>query len=86
MLDAIRNELLEFIEYLEANDLGSKHVNYRLREWIFARQRYWGEPVPVIHMEDGTTKVLDEGELNEDLCKSRGINREFKNSIRSWNG
>ena len=47
----------KMIEYLEENHLGEKKVNYRLREWIFARQRYWGEPVPVIHMEDGTIKI-----------------------------
>ena len=38
-------------------------VNYRLRDWIFARQRYWGEPVPIIHFEDGTMKALDEKDL-----------------------
>jgi len=38
-------------------------VNYRLREWIFARQRYWGEPIPVVHFEDGTTKALSDNEL-----------------------
>ena len=40
-----------------------KTVNYRLREWIFARQRYWGEPIPVVHFEDGTTKALKDEEL-----------------------
>ncbi len=38
-------------------------VNYRLREWIFARQRYWGEPIPVVHFEDGSTKTLKDEEL-----------------------
>lgn len=38
-------------------------VNYRLRDWIFARQRYWGEPVPVVHMEDGTILPLKDSEL-----------------------
>ena len=38
-------------------------VNYRLREWIFARQRYWGEPIPVVHFEDGTTQILKDEEL-----------------------
>lgn len=38
-------------------------VNYKLREWIFARQRYWGEPVPIVHFEDGTTKALKDDEL-----------------------
>ena len=49
----------KMIEWLENNKLGSKHVNYRLREWIFARQRYWGEPIPVIHLENGKD-VLDD--------------------------
>ena len=40
-----------------------KKVNYRLREWIFARQRYWGEPIPIIHMEDGDTIALSEKDL-----------------------
>ena len=53
----------KMIEYLEENHLGEKKVNYRLREWIFARQRYWGEPVPVIHMEDGTIKLVPDEDL-----------------------
>jgi len=40
-----------------------KTVNYHFREWIFARQRYWGEPVPVVHMENGEIHVLDDEEL-----------------------
>ncbi len=43
--------------------VGKKKVNYKFREWIFARQRYWGEPVPVVHMEDGTIHVLSDEEL-----------------------
>jgi len=43
--------------------VGRKKVNYRLREWIFARQRYWGEPIPVIHLEDGKTIVLADEDL-----------------------
>lgn len=43
--------------------VGREKVNYRLREWIFARQRYWGEPIPVVHFEDGTSKVLSDDEL-----------------------
>ena len=53
----------EMLKFLKEKKCGIKKVNYRLRDWIFARQRYWGEPVPVIHMEDGTTKVLDDSEL-----------------------
>ena len=60
-LDGLNKEdaINKMIEWLEENKLGSKHVNYRLREWIFARQRYWGEPIPVIHLENGKD-VLDE--------------------------
>ena len=51
------------IKYLEEKGCGKKKINYRIREWIFARQRYWGEPVPVVHMEDGTIHVLSDEEL-----------------------
>ena len=51
------------IEWLESKGIGKKKINYKLREWIFARQRYWGEPIPVIHYEDGTVGVLDDGDL-----------------------
>ncbi|MBQ2408945.1 MAG: leucine--tRNA ligase [Bacilli bacterium] len=51
------------IKWLEDNKIGTKKVNYRLREWIFARQRYWGEPVPVVHFEDGTSEALSDDML-----------------------
>ena len=51
------------LKYLEEKGCGKKKINYRIREWIFARQRYWGEPVPVVHMEDGTIHVLSDEEL-----------------------
>ena len=53
----------KMIEWLEENKVGTKKVNYRLREWIFARQRYWGEPVPIVHYEDGTNEALDDKDL-----------------------
>ena len=43
--------------------VGEEKTNYRLREWIFARQRYWGEPVPVVHLEDGTSVAIPDEEL-----------------------
>ncbi len=57
--DAI-NKMLEF---LKEKGIGEKKINYKFREWIFARQRYWGEPVPVVHMEDGSIHALDDKEL-----------------------
>lgn len=49
--------------WLEEHHCGKKTVTYKLREWIFARQRYWGEPLPVIHLEDGEVVLLDDSEL-----------------------
>ena len=53
----------KMIKWLEANNLGKKKINYRLRDWIFARQRYWGEPIPIVHLEDGTSVALKDEEL-----------------------
>ena len=53
----------KMISYLEEKKIGSKKINYRLREWIFARQRYWGEPIPVATFEDGTSKALEDSNL-----------------------
>ena len=50
-------------EKLVKMGVGEEKVNYRLREWIFARQRYWGEPVPVVHLENGETVALEDSEL-----------------------
>ena len=49
--------------WLEEKEIGKKETTYRLRDWLFARQRYWGEPIPVIHWEDGTTTTIPEEEL-----------------------
>ena len=43
--------------------VGRKKINYKIREWIFARQRYWGEPMPVVYLEDGSIHILDDDEL-----------------------
>jgi len=50
-------------KWLESKNLGMAKVNYKLRDWLFSRQRYWGEPFPVIHWDDGEISVLDEKEL-----------------------
>ena len=49
--------------WLEENNFGERQINYRLRDWVFSRQRYWGEPIPVIHWEDGTTTAVPEDQL-----------------------
>jgi leucyl-tRNA synthetase len=51
------------IIWLDSNGLGEAKVNYKLRDWLFSRQRYWGEPFPVIHWEDGEISVMNESEL-----------------------
>lgn len=50
-------------EELDSKGVGEKKVTYKLRDWLFSRQRYWGEPIPVIHWEDGTMTALEEKEL-----------------------
>ena len=64
-LDGLNKEdaINKMISWLEANGLGTKKVNYRLRDWIFARQRYWGEPLPIVNYDDGTIGVLDDEDL-----------------------
>lgn len=63
----------KMIDWLEEHDAGHKKVNYRLRDWIFSRQRYWGEPIPVIHWDDGTTSLVPEDELPLELPKTDNI-------------
>ncbi|HRW58830.1 MAG TPA: leucine--tRNA ligase [Chlamydiales bacterium] len=49
--------------YLEQSKRGERSINYKLRDWLFSRQRYWGEPIPILHFEDGTRRPLDLDEL-----------------------
>ena len=51
------------IKYLEDNHIGTKKVNYKLRDWVFSRQRYWGEPIPMVYCEDCGWVPLDEKDL-----------------------
>ncbi|WP_019773163.1 leucine--tRNA ligase [Streptococcus sobrinus] len=53
----------KIIEFLEDKGFGKKQINYRLRDWLFSRQRYWGEPIPIIHWEDGTSSAVPEDQL-----------------------
>ncbi|HGZ9708007.1 TPA: leucine--tRNA ligase [Staphylococcus aureus] len=64
-LDGLENEaaITKAIQLLEQKGAGEKKVNYKLRDWLFSRQRYWGELIPVIHWEDGTMTTVPEEEL-----------------------
>lgn len=53
----------QMIAWLEEHHVGKKQINYHIRDWIFARQRYWGEPIPIVHFEDGSMKAIDDSEL-----------------------
>jgi leucyl-tRNA synthetase len=53
--------------WLETEKLGSSKINYKIRDWLFSRQRYWGEPFPVIHWEDGEVTVMNDNELPLEL-------------------
>ncbi len=57
----------KMIEWLEDHNCGEKKVQYKLRDWLFSRQRYWGEPIPIINMEDGTQRTVDIEELPLEL-------------------
>ena len=57
----------KMLEYLEKNNLGKKKINYKMRDWIFSRQRYWGEPIPIVELEDGTQVALDDKDLPLEL-------------------
>lgn len=53
----------KIIALLEENKIGKRKINYKLRDWLFSRQRYWGEPFPILKYEDGTVRCLDADEL-----------------------
>ncbi|KGX89499.1 leucyl-tRNA synthetase [Pontibacillus halophilus JSM 076056 = DSM 19796] len=61
------------IDWLESNDKGEKKTTYRLRDWLFSRQRYWGEPIPIIHWEDGSMTGVKEEDLPLELPKTTEI-------------
>ena len=75
-------------KWLEERSCGKKTVTYKLREWIFARQRYWGEPLPVIHLENGEIALLDDSQLPLVLppmtdYKAHGGNAPLENA-KEW--
>ncbi|MEJ8547483.1 leucine--tRNA ligase [Brevibacillus borstelensis] len=74
-LDGLNKEqaIAKMIDWLEENNKGKRKVTFRLRDWLFSRQRYWGEPIPILHLEDGTMKVVPEAELPIVLPKTKEI-------------
>ncbi|MCY8296911.1 leucine--tRNA ligase, partial [Bacillus inaquosorum] len=77
------------IAWLEETKNGEKKVTYRLRDWLFSRQRYWGEPIPVIHWEDGTSTAVPEEELplilpKTDEIKPSGTGESPLANIKDW--
>lgn len=58
-----KEAIAKAISWLEEHGVGEKKITYRLRDWLFSRQRYWGEPIPIIHWEDGTMTPVDEKDL-----------------------
>lgn len=74
-LNGLNNEAAKqkMIAWLADHHAGQSKVNYKLRDWDFSRQRYWGEPIPVIHWEDGETTLVPENELPLLLPKAKDI-------------
>ncbi|UNK20014.1 leucine--tRNA ligase [Paenibacillus sp. N3/727] len=76
-------------EWLEKNGKGEKKVTYRLRDWLFSRQRYWGEPIPILHLEDGTMKTVPEDQLplllpDVDQIKPSGTGESPLANVTEW--
>src|SRR5699024_9889727 len=68
-LDGLHNEeaITKMIDWLVDHKVGKRQITYRLRDWLFSRQRYWGEPIPIIHWEDGTMSAVPEEDLPLEL-------------------
>ena len=60
---SVKDAISTVISYLEKNNIGTKKVNYKLRDWVFSRQRYWGEPIPMVYCEKCGWVPLDEKDL-----------------------
>lgn len=59
----VKDAIAKMIDYLEEHKLGDRKINYKLRDWVFSRQRYWGEPIPIVHCEKCGHVALPEEEL-----------------------
>jgi leucyl-tRNA synthetase len=79
----------KMIEWLEIQQCGQRKVTYRLRDWLFSRQRYWGEPIPILHLEDGTMKTVPIHELplllpDVDEIKPTGTGESPLANVTEW--
>ncbi|GKV64759.1 MULTISPECIES: leucine--tRNA ligase [unclassified Sporosarcina] len=77
------------IEWFEEQGTGERKITYRLRDWLFSRQRYWGEPIPIIHWEDGTMTTVEESDLPlmlpvTDNIKPSGTGESPLANITEW--
>ena len=63
----------KMIAWLEENKCGEKKISYKLRDWLFSRQRYWGDPIPIVHMEDGTMRTVPVEELPLELPATKNF-------------
>jgi leucyl-tRNA synthetase len=62
-----KDAITKMLQWLGEKKIGQKKINYKLRDWLFSRQRYWGEPFPILKFEDGTVRCLDVDELPVEL-------------------
>jgi len=90
-INGLNNEdaIVKVIEFLEENNVGRSKVTYKLRDWLFSRQRYWGEPIPIIHWEDGTMTTVPDSELplllpETDNIKPSGTGESPLANIKEW--
>lgn len=85
-MDAAKERM---IEWLERNTKGKRAINYKLRDWLFSRQRYWGEPIPILHFADGSMRPLELDELplvppSLDDYKPAGTGESPLAKVRNW--
>ena len=90
-INGLNNEeaIAKVIEFLEENKVGRSKVTYKLRDWLFSRQRYWGELIPIIHWEDGTMTTVPDSELplllpETDNIKPSGTGESPLANIEEW--
>lgn len=90
-INGLNNEqaIATMIEWLEKEGKGKAKTTYRLRDWLFSRQRYWGEPIPILHLEDGTMKPVPEDQLplllpEVDHIKPSGTGESPLANVEEW--